>query len=352
MKKTTLALLVSAAALPVTAVAGPSMYGKLHVSVDTVSEYPVTSVEDALADLGDVSLPDQWQVQSNSSRIGIRGVDPLDNKDLKAIYQVEVGVDVDGDSSATFSTRNSYLGLDTPAGKFFAGKYDSVVKQAEMKQDQFNDTAADIENIFFTQRRINNSLNYVSPSMGALVFKVQLAPGEGDTDGNEIKDGIADTLGASVEFSQDTLIAALAYESSYLDSAAFGALVDTQALRGTVGVNLDGGVQMGAVVEQLELESTAPGGEDFDVLSWMVSAKLGVGERLDLKAQMGMLDSSDLDSEITVISAGADYALGKATKVYGLISVSDTEIDQPLALTPLVVDESGNLVSVGMIHSF
>jgi len=347
MRIKTIATMVAAAALPTAALAGPNMYGKLHVSIDKVSDYPVVSVDDVLTDLANVALPDQWQVQSNNSRIGLRGVDALDNADLKAIYQVEVGVDVDGDGASTFSTRNTYLGLDTPAGQFFAGKYDSVVKQAELGQDQFNDTAADIDNIFFTQRRNNNTVNWVSPDLGSLVVKVQVAPGEGDADANDTKDGLADTLGASVEFNQDDLVAALAYETSYFDSVAFGSLVDSDALRGTVGVKLDGGLELGAIVESLSLESTAGGG-DVDVLSWMVSGKAGISDRLDLKAQMGMLDSSDLDTEVTVISLGGDYTLGKSTKVYGVVSVSDTEIDDPL----LALDESGNLISVGMIHSF
>ena len=340
-------LLITAmvAAVPASALAGPEMYGKMHLSIDKVTDYPSSLIGDTLSDAASVSLPDQWQVQSNNSRIGIRGVDPLYNRDLKAIYQVEVGVDADGDGSQTFSTRNTFLGLDTPAGKFFAGKYDSVVKQAEMKQDQFNDTVGDINSIFLTQNRNSNTLNWVSPAFGVLTVKAQLAPGEGDADANDTKDGLADTLGLSVEFSQDVLVGALAYESSYFDSTTFGSLVDVDALRGTIGVNLDDGVQVGAIVEMVSLEPSGGGG-DADVLSWMVSGKVGVNDRLDLKAQGGMLDSSDLDSEITVISAGADYKLGKTTKVYGVLSVSDAQIDF------LPLDESGNALSFGMIHSF
>lgn len=344
MKKRVLAISL-AASLPSQAFSAPELYGKMHLSVDKVTDFPTSLIGDTLSDATSASLPDQWQVESNSSRLGIRGVDPLYSRDLKAIYQVEVGVDADGDGSATFSTRNTYLGLDTPAGKFFAGRYDSVVKQAELKQDQFNDTVGDISNLFLTQNRNSNTLNWVSPAFGVLTVKAQLAPGEGDADANDTKDGLADTLGLSVAFSQDELIGALAFESSYFDSTTFGSLVDVDALRGTLGVNLDGGVQLGAIVEMVSLEPSGGGG-DADVLSWVVSGKLGVSDRLDLKAQGGMLDSSDLDSEIMIVSAGADYKLGKTTTVYGILSLSDAEIDL------LPVDESGNALSFGMVHSF
>ena len=61
---------------------------------------------------------------------------------------MEVSYDADGDSSDTFGTRNSFLGLSSAVGKFFAGRYDSVVKLAEGKIDQFNDTVADMEVVF------------------------------------------------------------------------------------------------------------------------------------------------------------------------------------------------------------
>ena len=345
MKKRTLAVLIGAATLPVTAMAAPGFYGKLHLSLDRTSDYLSASVGDQIT--GGTPLTDAWFLESNSSRLGVKGSDALFNSDLKAIYQVEVGIDADGDGS-TFSTRNTYLGLDTKAGKFFAGRYDSVIKQAQGNVDQFNDTAADMENIFYGERRLSNTLNWESPSYSGLVFKVQLAPGEGTTIGSaantDLKDGAADTAGASVTFNQDALYVSIAAESSYIDSQT-GDATDTQTLRGVVGANLDGGVQLGAIVEQVKLDYT--GGGDADVMTYMVSGAVKAGDRLTLKAQYGKLDSSDLNSDASVVTAGADYMLGKQTKVYGLASMSDAD----LATTP-AVNKNGNLISLGMVHSF
>ncbi len=354
MKKSILAVAVGLAALPLTVQAAPSFYGKFHVSVDKTNEYPVGSVPGFLGDLTTLpTLADQWAVESNSSRLGLRGSEPLFNKNVKAIYQIEVAADIDGDGS-TFSTRNSYLGVDSRAGKFFAGKYDSVVKQAEGKIDQFNDTQADIDMLFFSQRRLNDTLNWVSPEMGAITVKVQAAPGEGMTAAGETKDGLADTLGASVTFAQDNVFAALALERSFFGTTVFDpvllapatvdVIADTMAARASAGIQLDGGIELGAIVEWLEVDPQLSGTKEGDALSFLVSGKFKAGERLDIKAQAGMLDSNDFDTEVAVVTAGADYALGKQTKVYGLLSFSDADVQG--------ADESGNLFSVGMIHSF
>lgn len=352
MKKKILAVAVGLAALPLTVQAAPNLYGKFHVSIDKTNEYPVGSVAGLLGDLTTIpTLADEWAVESHNSRLGLRGSEPLFNKNLHAIYQLEVGADIDGDGN-TFSTRNSYLGLDSRAGKFFAGRYDSVVKQAEGNIDQFNDTQADIDMLFFGQRRLSNTLNWVSPEMGAITVKIQAAPGEGVAASGETKDGLVDTLGASVTFAQDTVFAALALESSFfatsvidplLAPATVDVIADTVTARASAGIQLDG-VELGAIVEWLEVDPQLSGADKADALSFLFSGKFKANEQLDLKAQIGMLDSNDFDTDVKVVTAGADYALGKQTKVYGLLSVSDADVQG--------ADDSGNLFSVGMIHSF
>lgn len=346
MKKHLLAMSVAAAMLPATAMAAPTFYGKLNLSLDKTSDYPD---RDVALDQGELS--DAWFVSSNSSRIGVRGEEPLYNDDLSVIYQLEAGYDVDGDDGNTFNTRNSFLGLATPAGKFFAGRYDSVVKLAEGDLDQFNQTVADMKTAFLGQRRNSNTLNWESLDLGGIVLRAQIAPGEGEEVGTppdaETQDGLADTWGLSATFQQDVLFAALAYENSYSDFAGLGGDLDT--LRGSVGVNLDGGVELGAIIEQSEFD---PYGavDEADVTSYLVSGKVGVSERVALKAQAAVFDSSDLDLDIQQLTVGADYMLGKQTTAYGLVSVSDTELDTGSPLTE--IDESGTAFSVGMIHKF
>lgn len=353
MKKHLLAMAVSAA-LPVTALAAPTFYGKINLSVDKTSDYP----EDARLFTAD-TLSDEWAVSSNSSRLGVRGEELLDFDNLSVIYQYEAGYDVDGDSDSTFSTRNSFLGLNTGAGKFFAGRFDSVVKDAEGWVDQFNETVADMEMVFVSQNRNDNTLNWESPDFSGVVIRAQIAPGEGDVltsnipgqpARSETKDGLADTWGLSATLDNGALYAALAYEQAYeqIDILGIDFGGDRDALRGTFGMKPSDAVQLGVIVESARFDPL--GDDEADLMSYLVSGRVGLNDRLGVKAQAGVLDSSDLELDIRVVTLGADYKLGDQTTAYGLVSASDSDFDPVGTIND--VDESGTAFSVGMVHKF
>jgi len=346
--------LAAAIGAPLTVQAAPEFYGRVNVSLDRLSDYPDGSLSGQLNDVRAARSPleEGWFLESNSSRLGVRGSEPLDVADLSVIYQLEVGYDVDGDGD-TFSTRNSFVGLGTRFGEVFAGRYDSPVKIAEGDVDQFNNTAADIGGYFFGQRRNSNTLNWKSPDFSGLVVRAQLAPGEGDTSGDEEKDGLADTFGLSATWSGETLFAALAYERGYQEvdnPAPPPALVDADRdlLRGTLGVTL-GELALGAMVEQLRLDPDAAGADRLDGTSYLLSAGWRLLPRVTLKAQAGRFDGDDLGYEDDILTAGADYKLGRQTKVYGLVSSSDATITYQGGVD---ADDSGSLFSVGMEHKF
>ncbi|WP_193353576.1 porin [Alcanivorax hongdengensis] len=348
MKKTLLAVSVAACLAPASVMAAPAFYGKINLSLDKYSDYP-----DMNQQLNPGSLDDAWYVESNNSRLGLRGDEKVRNTDLTILYQLEAGYDVDGDSGQTFSTRNSYLGLGTNVGKFFAGRYDSVVKQAEGRIDQFNDTLADMDTLFLGQRRNSNTLNWESLDYSGLTFRAQLAPGEETAVGTDTKDGLADTWGLSATFEKDSLYAALAYESSYAtvnipSTPVTSVGVDTDLIRASAGLKLSDDVQVGAIIERAELDPNLAGADKADSMSYLVSGRVGVSERVALKGQFGWLDSSDLDADVKVLTLGADYQLAEQARAYALVSLSDTNFDD----TTVDVDETGNAFSVGMVYSF
>ena len=92
VKKTLLAVSVATVMLPVGAMAAPTFYGKLNLSVDKTSDYPDTALVFSQEDLSDA-----WFVSSNNSRLGLKGEEPLYNDSLSVIYQMEVAYDADGD---------------------------------------------------------------------------------------------------------------------------------------------------------------------------------------------------------------------------------------------------------------
>lgn len=329
------------AALPAVTVAAPEFYGKLNLSLEQVADYPAGTLEQSIEAVSNAENPlaDQWQVESRKSRLGLRGEEALTTGGLDVIYQVELGIDMDDDEDEAVSFRNSYLGVSSASfGRVFAGRYDSVVKQIEGDVDAFGDTAADMETTFVGQRRHSNTVNWQSNDLGGLRVLAQVAPGEGA--GGE--DGFADTVGLGVTFTQGALYGALAYEKGFVEEEiaagpppVFDAL-DVKVLRGVVGLDLGGGLHVGAAVERAEVDGD-------DGLSLLVSGRMEANERLTFKGQVARFDSSDLDVELTTITLGADYKLGRATKAYGLFSLSDADAGD---------DESGHLIAVGLSHSF
>ena len=119
MKKHALALAVLAAAVPGLALAdGPTVYGKLNVSLDNVdTDTGVAATSTTI-----------WNLNSNASRIGIRGDADTFLQGVKGLYYAEFGVKADdgvASGVSPFSQRNIYLGLKTDYGTLRAGKIGS-----------------------------------------------------------------------------------------------------------------------------------------------------------------------------------------------------------------------------------
>jgi predicted porin len=91
MKKQLLALAIgSMVVAPSVALAdkGPTVYGKVNVSYENQ----------------DNGNDDQWELESNSSRVGVKGELDLDVDNVVAIYQAEFQIAVDdGDNSGQTS---------------------------------------------------------------------------------------------------------------------------------------------------------------------------------------------------------------------------------------------------------
>lgn len=115
MKKLLLASAI--AALSVSAAnAAPTVYGKIFMTADYVDEeldgnnYDENGVE----------------ISSQGSRIGFKGSEPI-TANTDVVYQLEYGIDVDGDDHQSFKNRDTYLGIkNNTFGEFRAGKNQST----------------------------------------------------------------------------------------------------------------------------------------------------------------------------------------------------------------------------------
>lgn len=318
MKKHLLALAVGAAVVtPGLAQAqGPKVYGKVNVSLERyegdLSEwFGGATYADAEA------VDSQWQLDSNASRIGVKGAFDLDVAGLEAIYQAEFEIAVD-DGKDVFKQRNIFAGLSGGFGTLKAGKFDTPTKKAQGDVDQFNDLDGDIKHLMAGENRASNIIQYSTPTLAESV-KVSGAfiPAEGaDLDGDgEPETGLADSLSASVEFEQNSLYLAAAMDRDIQDELrtdSTGAS-DTLNITRLVGAYQFGDFLLGAIYQMAE-ESEGDGEEN----SMLVSGAYAI-DRLKLKAQYGVTTAEGTpgnDTEVTLMAVGADYKLAKASKVY------------------------------------
>lgn len=354
MNKKLLALAIGAAvAAPVVAQAeGPTVYGKVNVSLDNID----TSV-------AGVSTED-WKLNSNASRLGVKGDYELDGG-LKAVYLAEYGIKVDDGAGATisvptidpatglatgtttvttapFSQRNIYGGLKGDFGTLRAGVIDTPLKEAQGKVDQFNDLAADISRIMAGETRLSNTVQYVSPKLGdAFTITLGVAPGESkdlDADG-KVDDGIADTLSASLVYDADGLYAALALDTNASASGAVDGFSASRAdiVRLVAGYKADA-FEVGALFQTAENIATAGVGEDQSVL---VSGAYNL-DAVKLKAQYGVTEGDVTGEEATLVGVGADYKLGKNSIAFLQVA----KVERDLAKTET------NTVGLGLEHKF
>jgi predicted porin len=290
MKKTALALVI-ASALPLSALAEVTVYGKANVSLQNADEADESALE----------------LVSNASRIGLKGGETI-NDGLKVIYQFEYQTEVDdgvGSNGQTFSQRNIYVGLQGTGGTVIGGQFDTPVKAAQEKIDLFNDLEGDINYIVLGDVRAKNIVQYTTPaSFGAFAGNVAYVSVENP----DLDDGIS----ASFTYTTPALYAALALEQ---DVTAQG--LDLLRL---VGRYTFAQFQLGALYEQGSIDET-------DTDGWVVSAKYSATDALAFKLQYGDGVVDDDIDEITgdSLSLGVDYMLSKNTTLFAYYTQEGAE---------------------------
>lgn len=364
MKLKLLPLAIGAAiAMPSVAMAGPTVYGKMNVSVDHVDVEGSMSGSDAdkqdKKDYQADNSADSWNVNSNASRLGFKGSEKITD-DLSAFYKAEYQIAVD-DGEDEFSKRNIYLGLKGGFGAVQAGYFDTPVKTAQKKVDLFNDWRGDIKSYIAGEERGANTIQYTTPSMGPIVAKVALLQRESDNGTDDLGNSddnnkLGESYSSSVAFEQDNVYVALAFddqvEADYnmADDSAGNVESDTVRL---VGQFKFGPVQLGAMYqtsESTESDYDVGGGEatatDIEQDAFLISAAIKAGANGTVKVQLGeseteatfttyetrenakgvtvledKLGTVSVDSEASQFAVGYDHKLSKQTKLFAYYSV-------------------------------
>lgn len=295
-----------------------TIYGKVNISVVN-------------ADNGST---DQWKLNSNASRLGVKGKTELADG-LYAVYKAEFEIAVDdGDTKGqTFNQRNIMAGIRGNFGTVWAGKHDSPTKLAQNKIDLFNDLEGDIKNTFEGENRVSNIVAYTSPNINGFATTVAMMPGEGadlDGDGND-DTGLTDGISYSVSYTKDNLYIAVAGDQD----------VDSQDLMRIVAQYKIDALKLGVMYQQNEDNLGTK-----DESGFFVSAAYKLDSKTTLKAQYGSIENDVNGDDEDTLSLGADYKLAKGTKLYVFYTDNDDAF----------VDESKEkdvtAYGLGMEHKF
>lgn len=331
MKKNLIALAVGAAVLaPTVSFAEMEWYGRFDVSLDMEEK-----------EVGGTSTIDNWQLNSHSSRLGIKGSQELENG-MHVIGQAEYEIAID-DGDEVFKQRPIFLGLKGHWGKLTAGKQDTPSKKAQGKNDHFGDHAADFKKIITAEARPSNAIQYTSPKIAeSIVAKVMLIPGEEEGVGAE-DDGIADGSSVSVQYFGGPFYAGLAIDSSIANNNS-GLVGDVLDGLGTGGIEMSDrtllaggfkgdGFTVGLVYEMAEADTDDTGGVDVEQDSLLLSGLLKVG-KTGFKAVYGQAEAEVAGVTVAdgdIFAIGVEQYLAKKTKVYAEYTAeSEDESDTDL----------------------
>ncbi|WP_445777013.1 porin [Shewanella sp.] len=285
------------------------VYGKLNVTAQS----------------NDVSDETETTIQSNASRFGVTGDFELGNS-LEAFYTIEYEVDTGNEDKENFLARNQFVGLKGHFGAVSVGRNDTILKVSQGKVDQFNDLSGDIKTIFKGENRMAQTLTYYTPMFGDIQAGVTyVASGDSDQvvgDNTTGEDGVS----MAVMYGDAGLKTSAIYAAIAYDSKVKGYDTARATVQGKVA-----GVVLGGMYQQQEALDSGVSDNGF-----LLSAAYDINE-VTLKAQF-----ADMENKGDSWSVGADYSLGKPTKLFAFFTANSFDSN----------DQDDNYVGVGVEHKF
>lgn len=269
-----------------------NFYGKLNLNIQSSKE-------------GDDSFN---ELKSNASRLGVKGKYKLDTDfDLTAIYQIEYQVNVsEDDKSEVLTARNQWIGLKGAFGEATIGRADTTLKVSQGKFDLFNDYEGDLKHLFIGENRVTDSLTYKSPSFNNVKFLASYIISK-DKD-------LDDPFSVGVQFGDGSLkktdfFLSLSHDQNMQGKSKKG-LYETTRL---VGMYKFGDLRLGAILTESEIS------EAFDAENSDLVGKSENGYAVNASYKIGKVLTKIQYQEFAgagAINVGADYKLGKNTKVF------------------------------------
>jgi predicted porin len=324
------------------------LYGRANLGFDY---YSATGARDQGATPGSqLNYEGRMRVFDNSSRVGLRGTEDLGNG-LKAIFQIETGVNVDngsntgqggqGNGSTGFwASRDSYVGLDSNFGRLTFGRqsiYYSNGVNAQFASNYINTEVPWTDGRAFGRVRVpatrtSNVVLYTTPSFSGLNASLYYSPNAQEAvQNNATADTDGNIWGATVRGEWGPFYTQFDYVSNQGNSSLTGGVrSDVSAYKLGASWGYMPGARIG-LIGSLAYDNQALGltpGDKVDQVGWTVNWEHTFGN-LQVMAQYGQLGDlkscdSDAapgniacgDSSARAYMVGLRYFLSKRTWVY------------------------------------
>lgn len=325
-----------------------TIYGQLHASVDSI-------------DSGDAR---DLYLSSNTSRLGFKGSAPMsDTLNSKVIWQVEgfIGMD-EKDSNGFFVQRNTYIGVETDAGKALVGRHDTPFKSLVSKIDLFNERIGDAANMTGAggkgwDQRPDNAMLYQSPAIGGVTL-VGVYCAEEDADQSEQISGSAlweksgIFAGGGYERHGKKLTGSDSNGDGTIDTASAAA---EEGYRAIAGYAADFG-SVAAVYQKL-LNVAGIDSADSTLVGGMAACNIG---KETVKVQYLSRDDDGDKAGASMLVIGVDHNFSNKLLVYLTYAAVNNEANSAYSMsgdghgekvTPAKGKDSSG-VGIGMIYKF
>lgn len=338
MKKHLIALAVAAAVAAPAAMADTTLYGLAHVSADYI----------------DNGVDSNLNVQSGSSRLGVKGTEKI-SSGLSAIYQMEFGVNMTDEAGGdkNFTARNQFVGLTGGFGTLVAGRHDTPMKLAIAKYDLFGDQVGDNGNATLYNFRAPNVVAYMLPSNlgGFNGSAAYIADHNGDFKNGDNDDN-NDNQAYNVQLGYEHKMFTVDGVYQGWDDATTGETYNDWMIG--AGVNF-AGLKVNGLYQKPDKDL----GVDADIYGLGAAYTFG---KNTIKGQYytASLDVTGVDDP-SMFAVGYDYNMSKQTTVYAAYALGQDGYsavgDGHGGKTPVAVDANGNIedmsvFSVGVKHKF
>ena len=186
------------------ALADAEVYGRLYPEFTNAKTTGATAAVTPVSTLQSVTptgvnLKSRNSVDSSNSRVGFRGREDL-GSGLRALWQIEQTVNIDGGSSNFFASRDSFVGLGGGFGTVRLGNMDTVYKNTgdpirfmNIASGNFVSTSSVLSKTGFGTSsassfhlRQRNSLYYDSPRIGGVELSAQFSPHNDESKGGPV----------------------------------------------------------------------------------------------------------------------------------------------------------------------